>query len=251
MRKIKSQSLSNEVKAEIYHHIKATFDGTNNKLPTEDQFAQMMGVSRITIRTALNELASEGIVFRKQGKGTFINPQALSMKVSFNPVTLFSEMIKQCGFLPSVQLLENDTIAADKNLAQQLQVDEGSQIIVTRRIFFADKKPCAFCIDYFSPLLLRSESDLSHLEDYPESLFDFFEKCCGRKITWDKSELIATTNQQEHMLTEYFQCNTEVKPFLRLDCVNFDTEDRPVVYSREYVDTDYIRFNSIRQKAGK
>lgn len=248
MRKIKSQSLSNEVKAEIYQHIKSSYDGTNNKLPTEEQFAKMLGVSRITIRTALNELASEGIILRRQGKGTFINPQALSMNVSFNPVTLFSEMIRQCGFQPSVKLLESEYTKADQQLAKDLLVEIDSDIIITKKIFFADKKPCAFCVDYFSTSLLGSNSDLLHLGDYPESLFDFLEMRCSRKIAWDKSEISTTTNQIEKMLTEHFQCGKKIKPFLRLDCINFDTDDKPVVYANEYVDTDYIRFNIIRQK---
>ncbi|MGL5438082.1 MAG: GntR family transcriptional regulator [Lachnospiraceae bacterium] len=248
MRKIKSQSLSNEVKTEIYQHIKSTYDGINNKLPTEEQFAKLLGVSRITIRTALNELASEGMILRRQGKGTFVNPQALSMKVSFNPVTLFSEMIKQCGFTPSVKMLENEVGYANQQLASDLLVDEGSPIVITRKIFFADKKPCAFCLDHFSADVLPAESDLLHLSEYPDSLFDFLEFRCHRKIAWDKTEIATTTNQEEKFLTEHFQCSKKIRSFLRLDCINFDTEDQPVVSAREYVDTDYIRFNIIRQK---
>jgi len=250
MKRIKSQSLSNEVKAEIYQYIKTTFDGVNNKLPTEEQFAQRLGVSRITIRTALNELASEGIILRRQGRGTFINPQALSMKVSFNPVSLFSDMIKQCGFQPGIRLLESSETTADQKLADHLLIEPGTPVMITRKIFFADQKPCAYCVDYFSTGLLESPADLDYLKNYPESLFDFLEQCCGQKITWDKTEIATTTNQNEKMLTDIFQCGKKIRSFLRLDCINFNSEDRPVVYAHEYIDTDYIQFNIIRQKAG-
>lgn len=249
MRKIKSQSLSDEVRDEILRYIKTSFNGTNTKLPTEEQFCEMLGVSRITIRTALNNLANEGIIFRRQGKGTFVNHQAVQMKVQFSPVTLFSNMIEQCGFTPSVKLLENTKTNANEELAQFLDVAVGSPIVVARKIFFADKKPCAFCIDYFSTSILQDEKDLSKMKQFPNSLFDFFETCCDRKIVWDRTEILTTTNHDEPELSLYFECADTTKSFLLLDCINFDKNDTPVVYAKEYVDTNYIRFNSIRQKS--
>ncbi len=249
MRKIKSQSLSDEVKNEILNYIKDTFDGKDNKLPTEEQFSEMLGVSRITIRTALNFLANDGIIFRRQGKGTFVNPEALRMKVQFNPVTLFSEMIEQCGFKPSVKLLPSTSQKATKDLAKLLNVVVGSEIIFTRKIFFADKNPCAYCEDFFSIDILKNKADLKLIEDYPNSLFDFLHERCGRKIEWDRTEILTVTNQEVSQLTEHFQCGDTIKSFLLLEGINFDGNDQPVVYANEYIDTKYIRFNSIRQKA--
>ena len=47
------------------------FDKTR-RLPTEDEMSRNYGVSRITIRKAVSELANRGIVVKKQGKGTFL-----------------------------------------------------------------------------------------------------------------------------------------------------------------------------------
>lgn len=249
MRKIKSQSLSDEVKQEVLNYIKTSFDGKDNKLPTEDQFSEMLGVSRITIRTALNDLANEGIIFRRQGKGTFVNPQAVSMKVQFSPVTLFSDMIAQCGYKPTVKLLKSQISRADEQLADLLEIAAGDEVIVARKIFFADKKPCAYCEDYFASTILTDPSDMKLMNEYPNSLFDFLARRCNRKIEWDRTEILTVTNADVPELTEYFQCEDKIKSFLLLDCLNFDNNDRPVVYAKEYVDTNYIKFNSIRQKA--
>jgi len=248
MRKIKSQSLSDEVKQEIMQHISSTFDGKDNKLPTEEQFAQMLGVSRITIRTALNDLANDGIIFRRQGKGTFVNPQAVSMKVQFNPVSLFSDMIVQCGYQSSVRLLKTTMTTADEALASRLEIPTDSEVIVAKKIFLADKKPCAFCEDFFAAAILKDPADIKLMKDYPNSLFDFLSLRCGRKIEWDRTEILTVTNKDVPELTENFQCGDAIKSFLLLDCINFDGNDRPIVYSKEYVDTNYIKFNSIRQK---
>jgi len=248
MRKIKSQSLSDEVKEELLKYIKTSFDGSDNKLPTEEQFSTMLGVSRITIRTALNDLANDGIIFRRQGKGTFINPQAVSMKVSFNPVALFNDMITQCGYTPAVKLLKTDRKQADEDTAKLLDVPEGSDVVVARKIFFADKHPCAFCEDVFAVSILKNEADLLLMNEYENSLFEFFYERCDHKITWDRTEILTVTNHDREDLSDLFQCDGQIKSFLLLECINFNSNDQPVVYAKEYIDTNFIRFNSIRQK---
>lgn len=248
MKKIKLKSLSSEVKSEIYNYIKKNFDGTNVKLPTEDEFADILGVSRVTIRTALNELASDGIIFRKQGRGTFINPQAVAMKVQFNPVVLFKEMIIQSGYTPSVNILGYEEIKAGKKTAEMLGIDEDETIIMAKKVFYADKKPCVYCEDYFSKNIFSEESSLLYLKDYEESIFDFIHTYSGRKIAWDRVEILTVTNHDKEDLNDYFQCEDKIKSFLLLEGVNFDQEDRPVIFAKEYIDTNYICFNSIRKK---
>ena len=66
--KLNTLTLSEQAKREIHKYIKNMDLSRNNKLPREEVLAEMIGVSRITIRQALNDLASEGIIFRRQGK---------------------------------------------------------------------------------------------------------------------------------------------------------------------------------------
>lgn len=56
----------------------------DNKLPREELLASQLGVSRTTIRQALNNLAAEGVVSRRQGKGTFVNVDSIGIRVTFS-----------------------------------------------------------------------------------------------------------------------------------------------------------------------
>ena len=96
--KVKEQALSQLTKQSILQYIQSMDLSISNKLPREELLAQELGVSRITVRSALNELASEGIIFRKQGKGTFVNQQALGMNVVFNPIGDLRDVIANSGY---------------------------------------------------------------------------------------------------------------------------------------------------------
>ena len=66
--KLNTMSLSEQAKKEVLKYIDEMDLKKENKLPREERLAEMIGVSRITIRQALNALASEGIIFRRQGR---------------------------------------------------------------------------------------------------------------------------------------------------------------------------------------
>lgn len=77
----------------------------DNKLPREELLASQLGVSRTTIRQALNNLAAEGVVSRRQGKGTFVNVDSIGIRVTFSPCMELMQAIRNSGFEPSVRLL--------------------------------------------------------------------------------------------------------------------------------------------------
>lgn len=66
--KLNVTSLSEQAKKEVLRYIEGMDFSKGNKLPREELLAEMIGVSRITIRQALNELSAEGMIFRRQEK---------------------------------------------------------------------------------------------------------------------------------------------------------------------------------------
>ena len=98
--KLNVTSLSEQAKKEVLRYIENMDFDKGNKLPREEMLAEMIGVSRITIRQALNELSAEGIIFRRQGKGTFVNVDSLNIKVTFSPCMELTQMIQNSGYRP-------------------------------------------------------------------------------------------------------------------------------------------------------
>lgn len=248
MKKVKSQSLSGEVRDEILKYIRKIYDGQNTKLPTEEQFSEQLGVSRITIRTALNDLANEGFIFRRQGKGTFVNAEAISMKVPFTSTHLYQGIIQMGGYEPGLHMLPHRIVPATAEVAQKLRVPEGTPMGLAPKVFYASGTPCAYMEDFFCADILHGPEEMAEIEAYNDSLFSYLDKKHRRRIVWDRTDLKTVTMDENAEVARQFAGNPAVKSLLLLDCVNFDQNDEPLMYAKEYVDTAFIQFNTIRYK---
>ena len=71
---ITNANLSTMAKEQLYRYIRSMDLNENTKLPPENELGVKLGVSRVTVRRALDELEREGIVIRIHGRGTFVNP---------------------------------------------------------------------------------------------------------------------------------------------------------------------------------
>ncbi|MEM3658138.1 MAG: GntR family transcriptional regulator [Candidatus Hadarchaeum sp.] len=108
-------------------------------LSSEDALCESFHVSRTTLRAALSILASEGLIYRKQGRGTYVAEPQFEQ---FLPQLLsFSEEMKQKGLHPGAQVLKVKNIPADEQLAKKLRIQCGEPVTMIKRLRFADSEP--------------------------------------------------------------------------------------------------------------
>ncbi|MEG2512453.1 MAG: GntR family transcriptional regulator [Acetivibrio sp.] len=242
-------SLSEQTKVQIQKYIYQMDLKKSNKLPREETLAEMIGVSRITIRAALNDLASQGLIFRRQGKGTFVNVDSLNIKVKFNPAMEFTQMIKDSGYQPSVKLLNIKMVPWDKRIGELLQGEPEEKLVLTEKFFMANEKICSYCRDYFTPSLIGGVEAFEQFSQYENSVFDYIYNLSGAKIEWDKVEIDTAISTEVPDLYKYTDMKEMgIKSLLLLRGVNYSTEDKPLVYAEEYIDTSLIKFSMIRQR---
>lgn len=256
---LKTTSLSARAQEAIMQIIEGMDLAQDNKLPREELLASQLGVSRTTIRQALNNLAAEGVVSRRQGKGTFVNVDSIGIRVTFSPCMELMQAIRNSGFEPSVRLLSAH--AADESsgfssgrysmddVRRMLELEAGDRLIEHDKVFFADGEPCAFCRDYFGASVAGGEAGLDELERYDDSLYRFVYNRSGRRVEWGKVEIDVAAPDDLPAVFASQVAPGAGRPFLCIRSVNYDQNSRPVVFAVEYVDTSVIRYNLIRQKA--
>ena len=102
------------------------------KLPSEFELMKDFNVSRVTIRGAISELVTDGLLVRSQGKGTFVAPQKKLQ--SANDTTGLTDSCRQAGKVLKSQVLSVEYAYPTHADSEFLAVDESQQVIEIKRL---------------------------------------------------------------------------------------------------------------------
>jgi GntR family transcriptional regulator len=119
----------------------------DGRLPTEPDLAKQLGISRATLRHAISILEEEGLVLRRQGKGTFVVEQMQQLENNMNQNFGVTDLIEAAGGVPGTLSLKARTEWADRNTARRLALPPRSQVHVIQRTRTANGKPVAYTVD--------------------------------------------------------------------------------------------------------
>lgn len=114
--------------------------GPDALLPTERALATRHETSRTTVRQAITELVAEGVLFRRQGKGTFVSP---SRPTYLRQLTSFTEDARAQNLEIASLTLGIERVVADAHLAAQLRVPLGSDVTRIDRVRLIHGEPLA------------------------------------------------------------------------------------------------------------
>jgi GntR family transcriptional regulator len=109
-------------------------------IPSERQLTADLGVSRLTVRAALDELVREGYLVRRHGAGTFVSEPKIAQELT---LTSFTDDMRRRGLRPASRTLELRTTPAGARLGRLLHVSPSEPIVVVRRLRLADDETMA------------------------------------------------------------------------------------------------------------
>ena len=109
--------------------------GVGTAIPSERQLSADLGVSRLTLRAALDDLAREGYLVRRRGSGTYVQQPKIAQELTMSS---FSEDMRRRGMVPSSSTLSLTRQLAGPRLGRFLNVSPGQEIVVVKRLRLAD-----------------------------------------------------------------------------------------------------------------
>jgi GntR family transcriptional regulator len=112
-------------------------------VPSEQEIAVRLGVSRMTARQALKSLCRMGLAYSQPGKGTFVS--RMKLEKNFRQLLSFSEEMKVRGSQPRSRVLAFKRIHPDGDVAEALHLNPTEEVIFLRRVRIADSAP--LCIE--------------------------------------------------------------------------------------------------------
>jgi len=143
-------------------------DPGGKDVPLSDaQLAERFGVSRITVRRAVDELVDAGVLYRIQGVGTFVHKNKLREKLTLNS---FLDAWTQKAGRFNVRVGSFERVTADRDLAERLAVRRGAEVVYVQRLRFQQDTLVAIDDRYIRadccPKLTRQDIMTSSLVDY-------------------------------------------------------------------------------------
>ena len=212
------------------------------KLPPEERLARDMGVSRATIRAALQSLAEDGIVTRRRRHGTVVNEQVLRGSVPLNRFASFRDLIEQSGFTCAVAPIGRHLAVPGAEVAALIGIEPGEECLVVERLLRADGAPVVTISDAVPLALLEGPVDTLSDE---ESTFAFIARNTRATIDHSVLELmpsVATDDRPPHLGLP------AGIPYAELREVLFSPAGDAVAFSRIHVDVRRIRLTLARRE---
>lgn len=112
-----------------------------SQLPTENMLMVEYGVSRTTIRAAISALVDQGVLVRRQGKGTFVRSAGPGIKHSLDHLSPFFTILSAAGQAPETRIVDFGWVTGPA-VPRQLGTPD-SQVLTYRRLYLADGEPHA------------------------------------------------------------------------------------------------------------
>jgi GntR family transcriptional regulator len=140
--------LYQQVQDLIVADIESGVYGIGEKLPTEDELAAQLGVSRPTVRTAIANVEAIGFVRRVHGGGTFVSERPVVVKIPLDSMeSLHPHLVRRMGYTSHLTDLAIDQIVTDEALASRMGREIGTRVTRVARVVEIDETPIAYLVD--------------------------------------------------------------------------------------------------------
>ncbi len=227
-----------QIELDISEKISSGYYGIGVALPTEQELVALYGVSRVTVRKAMDNLVAKDMLVRTPGVGTFVKQGAASVKNT--SLCGFTEEITAMGMTPRTVVDDFHVLRASANIARLLEIPEGSPVYHIHRIRLANE------------LILMLETTYMSVEQNPEisiqilsgSKYEYFEKVRGKKPA--SNEHTVTPILPTPAIAKLFQIDPQT-PIIKIANITRFTDGQIMDYTENTMNSPHYQLRYFKQ----
>lgn len=234
-------SLVDQVEKYLLDLIRSGVYRRGEKVPTEVELANKLGVARGTLREALNKLQLAGVIERKHGLGTFIAKECdIRLQSELEKHESVLDLADKSGVHTSYTDLVVSEIPATEEIMRTLGLEPGAKVTSIERIILADGRRVAFMRD-ITPTDILTLADLN--DGFRGSVLDLIRT----KQKMQVSRAIARIEAINANLDLARKLDVELgKALIEIEETLFDKNGRPMEFSNNYFISNFFQFNVTR-----
>ncbi len=192
-------------------------------IPSERELSGKFGISRMTVRQALNELREDGLLRREQGRGTYVAEPKIEQRLT--RLTGFTEDMQRRALQSGARVLRQMMVAAPAPVAHALRISQEKPIVLLERLRMAEHEPMAIESSYlhFTGMEKLLEEDF---ED--QSLYHYLSEKYGIIPTRAEQQVEAVQCHEGECKLLHIETNAAV---LRNRRITYDQKNKPFEYT--------------------
>lgn len=206
-------------------------------IPSESTLAVRFGVSQGTVRKAIDEMAADNLLVRRQGKGTFVT--------THRDPQMFSRFLRIAANVGELAPLKSAPLGcwrakASADVASALKIAPGSPVMILRRLVLAGEEPAIFD-EIYLPGDLFADLSIDALKSGEVSLYSLYENRFGVRVIRADERLRAIA--ADSVSAEFLRV-AEGKPLLLVERVTYTYADRPVEWRRGVFCSEHFHYRN-------
>lgn len=175
--------------------------GEGELIPSERELVEAYGVSRITVRRAIDELVHEGYLFRSQGRGTYVKSKLVPQDLF--SITSCTQDVISLGMTPRREVISAGVVPASDKICGLLELNSGEDVFRLERVYYADDTPINYTI-----------TNLPYGDFFGIDLYDFSQESLYHVMQGDyQAHFIKATRSLDAVLAK-----GEIADYLKVKC---------------------------------
>ena len=226
-----------QIKDYIRRSIQNGVIAAHERVPSERELAQQFNVNRLTASRALKELALEGLIYSRVGKGTYVSPPKINQ--TLQSLSSFSEEMRQRGQRASSRVLHAAVEPANEQVARALSILPGTEVVRLVRVRLADDLPIAL---ESSHILAAVCPGILERHDFAsESLYQVLREEYGLRMTYAHQTIEAQVASEPEL--KALECKPGT-PILSIVRVTYTDTDQAIEDVRSAYRGDRYKFHT-------